>query len=92
MEPNYKIEPWNGVPISDETIDRWIRENVNFLQKHPREYHSWTMSGDTMVIVERRSDVSPDEHRFEIYVNKLMKHGWAPKNMDCGYVEEYFDV
>ena len=46
----------NGVDITDEEINKWVRECVEWLEKNPEEPYKYIGSGNTFVIVFSHED------------------------------------
>jgi hypothetical protein len=54
----FKLIPWNGVPVNEGTKQEWINEMIKDLAAtFPGKYEmTYTMSGDTMIVVEKFAD------------------------------------
>lgn len=54
----------NGSPISNQQIDKWVAECVNFLKENKDEKSAAVASGDTLIVASR------DDGNIEINVCK----------------------
>lgn len=59
-----KVEAKHCFPISDETCKKWIEELIEYLEKNKNEHCTYTMSGDTLVLVAR-----DDEDTYDISIS-----------------------
>ena len=72
--PNTFFDFSDGVKISDEKVNKWVREAIEFLKENKTENVIALGSGDTTVIGIREEDTVADEEDWvEIYVAKAYK-------------------
>jgi hypothetical protein len=64
----------NGVDISDDEINNWIKKCIDQLENDKEESYASIASGNTMVIVKRYYDYNYEEdenrYNYEIIVTK----------------------
>jgi hypothetical protein len=63
-----------SVPISNEKVEEWIRECVQYLQDHPKEEYYSISSGNRKVAVTRADDV------LEVEVSQPVYDGYVAFN------------
>lgn len=51
--PKHYYHFGNGVPIDDDTINKWVKKCIEYLEQNPNEDHIFTASGDSLVHVTR---------------------------------------
>lgn len=59
----------SGVKISDEEINKWIREGIDYLEEHQDESSYRIASGDTMVVIFRFLYNSCNKNTYSYEVN-----------------------
>lgn len=59
----------SGVKISDEEINKWIREGIDYLEEHQDESSYRIASGDTMIVIFRFLYNSSNENTYSYEVN-----------------------
>jgi hypothetical protein len=64
-----------SVPISNEKVEEWIRECVQYLQDHPNEEYYSVSSGNRKVLVTRGEDDT-----LEIEVSQPVYDGYVKLN------------
>lgn len=80
-----KIRKWNGMPISDEAIQRYRQEAFDFLRDKPGEEYWYTMSGDTLVFGLREEDCISIYHtKLQDYVGMI-----AVPSIEWKDIEDY---
>lgn len=65
--PQHFYDFKNGVEISGETINKWIQECIESLEKDLNSEYNYIASGNTLVSVIRAHD---DESKYVIHVSK----------------------
>ena len=51
--PQHYYNFGRGKSIDNDTINKWVKKCINYLEKNPNEDHIFTASGDTVVHVTR---------------------------------------
>lgn len=54
--PNNYFHYANGVEINNGTIDKWVKESIEWLEKYPNEPFRYIGSGDSVAIVFNHKD------------------------------------
>lgn len=74
-------EPWDGAyPVSEDTIEDWAKEVVNYLRTHPKENYWHVASGDSIVIGRRIGSGRCES--ISVDVCKVVKIGFATRHPD----------
>lgn len=70
------LEACKGVAIPQKDIERWIAESIEELEKNPDLPFTYTMSGDSLVIVARNGS---EKYPYDIKVCTVRQHGDATR-------------
>ena len=54
--PQHYYHFGNGIPIDDDTINKWVKKCIEYLEQNLNEDHIFTASGDSIVHVTRFED------------------------------------
>lgn len=63
----------NGADITDEEINKWVRECIEWLEENPEESYRYIGSGNTFVVVFNFEDeyhITVTKNYFETYIDK----------------------
>lgn len=76
--PEFRVilADWDGVAIPQKDIERWIAESIEELEKNPDLPFTYTMSGDSLVIVARNGS---EKYPYDIKVCTVRQHGDATR-------------
>jgi hypothetical protein len=72
---------WNGVPMSDETVQRYRQEAFEYLQDPANKPFSYTMCGDTLVLGLREDDCISIYHakiQDSVAMVSALRRVWEP--------------
>lgn len=53
MKIDVRFKPWDGRRVTEECVEEWKEQAVQYLLDHPKEMDYSIASGDTMVRAER---------------------------------------